>query len=124
MATFRVPIKAHVWTASGPWRADDLPPNAKLVIIGPDGRPTTSSVRQIARPTERQVVRLLTTAGEIHLDARSAISIRGARVFASTAAAEAIAGRTPRIELARPKDLPTNTPDDDRPTATRRVLTL
>ena len=124
MATFRVPIEAYVWTTSGPWRADDLPPNTTLVIISPDGRPTTSSVRQISRPTERQVVRLLTTAGEIYLDARSAISIRGARVFASTAAADALAGRSPRIELAHPKDLPATPPDDDRPNVTRRVLAL
>lgn len=124
MATFRVPIEAHVWTASGPWLAGDLPATAKLVIIGPDGRLATSDISKIAAPAERQGVLLLTAAGEIHLDAGSAISMRGARVFAATAAAEVIAGRAARIELAHPRDLSASTPDGDLPAATRRALAL
>src|ERR1700722_3575614 len=124
MAIFRIPIEAHVWTTSGPWRAGDLPASAKLVIIGPDGRATTSSVSEISQPIEQQVVLLLTTAGEIYLDARSAVSVRGARVFAATAAAEGIAGRSLRIELTHPRDLPSITTDYDLTAATRRALAL
>jgi len=121
---FRVPVEAFVWTTSGPWRAGDLSPSAKLVLVGPDGRPATSSVSAISSPAERQVLTLLTTAGEIHLEACSAISTRGARVFAATAATEAIAGRSPRIELAHPRDLPPVPSDGDLSTATRRSLAL
>jgi hypothetical protein len=124
MAIFRIPIEAHVWTTSGPWRAGDLPASAKLVIIGPDGRAATSSVSEISQPIEQQVAILQTTAGEIYLDARSAVSVRGARVFAATAAAEVIAGHSLRIELAHPRDLPPIAPDYDLPAATRRALAL
>jgi hypothetical protein len=124
MATFRVPVEAHIWTTSGPWRVGDLTASTKLVIVGPDGRPAMSTVSEILPSVERQVVVLLTKAGEIHLEARSAISTRGARVFAATAATEVLAGHPPRIEMAHPRDLPANPPHEDLPAATRCAIGL
>lgn len=124
MAMFRIPAEAYLWTVDGPWRAADIPPSTKLVVIGPDGRPLTSSVCEITEPSERQVVRLLTSSGEIHLDEGSSISTRGAQMFAATALSETLAGHAPRIELAHPRSLPSDPPDPDLAAATRHALAL
>lgn len=124
MAMFRIPAEAYLWTVHGPWRAADTRPSTKLVVISPDGRPVTSSVRGITEPSERQVVRLLTASGEIHLDESSSISTRGAQMFAATALSETLAGHAPRIELAHPRSLPSDPPALDLAAATRHALAL
>lgn len=124
MATFRIPVDAYVWTSAGPWRVGDLSATAKLVIIRPDGRPATTTIQEVSPPADRETVVLLADSGEIHLEARSVISTRGAQLFATAAASETIAGRGPRIELAHPQSLPYDPPDGDQVTATRNALAL
>jgi hypothetical protein len=113
VAAHRIPVDAYVWTTRGPCRVGDLH-GGEVAIVNTNGRVTTSAVISMSPATERPVVRLRTAAGEIHLEARTAITTRGARLFGATAAAEAAGGRQLRIELALPQDLPAPDSDDVR----------
>jgi hypothetical protein len=124
VTSHRIPVDAYVWTTRGPCRAGDLELGAQLTIINTHGRFATSTIASISQAADRKVVRLRTTAGEIHLEASAVVTTRGARVFASAAAAEVLVGREIRIELAHPFDGSATAFAEGLPAATRAALSL
>lgn len=124
MGTHRIPVEAYVWTTSGPCCAQDLGATAELAIINPGGRVAAAAITSVSVPAERTVVRLRTTVGEHNLEAGTAITTRGARIFASAAADQILAGREVRIEVAQPRDLPWVEGAPDICGATRGALAL
>lgn len=124
MGSFRVPADAFVWSSEGPRCVGDLVFPAALAMVNRRGRVMTSNLVSVGEATEQQVIRLFTSAGDLLLEPRAAITTRDGRLFADAAAQRVKDGGRIRIELAHPRDLPVRTDSASHRAAARAALSL
>ena len=102
-----IPVDNYAWTPTGAVLVEQVEPGHELIVVERDGTLATQSVLAVREVTERKPsVRLLTGSGDLEVLLDTIIMTRTGPRRVAEIVSEVRSGRSEKLELIRPVDLP------------------